>query len=102
MPEFLQNIDLGGLTAIVLGCGVLCVAGFLLFFGLQIIGTILGTFVGFLEIFVGVLAGGPVAWCGCALLLMACGVCGVMAVLIANAIPACETNPIMFCRFLGY
>jgi hypothetical protein len=102
MPTFLQNIDTGTAVLLAVGCVLLCGVGFLLVFGLQIIGTLLGTLTGFIEVFIHILAGGPVAWCGCGLLVMACGLCAVVTLMIANAIPNCETNPIMFCRLLGY
>jgi hypothetical protein len=99
MPEFLQNVDLGGLTLIVVGCGLLCVVGFLLVFGLQII---VGAIGGFIEIFFSILAGGPVAWCGCGLFLVACLIVTVIGIFIVNTMSSCDTNPIMFCRLLGY
>jgi hypothetical protein len=102
MPEFLQQIDIGTVTLIAVGCVVLCGVGFLLVFGLQIIGTLLGALSGFFEMGVGILAGGPVAWCGCGLFVMACLVCGGIALFVATAIPNCATNPVMFCRLLGY
>jgi hypothetical protein len=100
MPEFLQNVDIGTALLITVGCVLLCGVGFLLFFGIQIIGGLFGTIFGFLELFIDILAGGPVAWCGCLLLLSACAVCAGLALFISQL--NCETDPIMFCRFLGY
>jgi len=99
MPDFLQNIDLGGLTLVVVGCGLLLVIGFVLIFGMQII---VGTLGGLIQIFFSILAGGPVAWCGCGLFLIACSICAVIGIFIMNTMSSCNTDPIMFCRLLGY
>lgn len=101
MPDFLQQLDPGTAILIVVGCVLLCGVGFLLLFGLQVIGTLIGALTGFFELFAGILAGGPVAWCGCGLLLMACALCAGVVLFVATALPNCETNPVMFCRFFG-
>lgn len=102
MQELLQGFGSNPVVFLGIGCALLCVVGFVLVFGLQIVGTLIQSIFGFFDLFLGILTGGPVAWCGCLLLIMACFVCGGLAIFIANALPACETNPIMFCRLLGY
>jgi hypothetical protein len=95
---FLQNVDIGTLLFISIGCVLLCVFGLVLFFGLQLLGTTLHTFVGLAELFGGIVNGGPVAWCGCALLLFICaGVVGTVVVVVS-----CNTNPsaMNFCLLL--
>jgi hypothetical protein len=84
--EFLQTADMGALLLISIVLVVLCVVGLLVFFGLQIIGT---TFFGLIEVVTGVISGGPAVWCGCLVLLAACGACAGGALLVAT----CSANP---------
>lgn len=95
----LPNIDFGSLLVIaVIGFG-LCIVGLLLFLGLQIIGTTVSAFTGILELFGSIVNGGPIAWCGCLVVLFICiGVIGV-ALLVVN----CNANPysMNFCQFLA-
>ena len=86
---FLQNVDIGTLLFISIGCVLLCVVGLLLFFGLQLLGTTLHTFVGLAQLFSGIVNGGPVAWCGCAFVLFMC----VIVVSVAVVAVTCKTNP---------
>lgn len=102
MPDFLQQIDPGTAVLIVVGCVLLCGVLILLLFGLQVLGALLSALTGCFHVFGGILAGGPVAWCGCGLLLMACALCAGIGLFVATAIPNCQTNPVMFCRFFGY
>jgi hypothetical protein len=83
--DILQGADLGTLliaSVILVG---LCVAGLLLMFGLQL----LGTLAGLLEVFTGFFTGGPIAGCGCVVLLVIC--VGVAA--IAWLVTTCSANP---------
>ncbi len=93
----LPNVDFGNLLIIaVIGFG-LCIVGLLLFLGLQIIGTTVSTFAGILQLLGSIVNGGPIAWCGCLLILFICiGVVGV-ALLVTN----CNANPysMNFCQF---
>lgn len=87
--EFLQNVDIGTLLFISIGCVLLCVFGLVLFFGLQLLGTTLNTFAGLVELFGGIINGGPLAWCGCAIFLVLCaGIVGLVVVVVS-----CNTNP---------
>ena len=95
--NLLQNANLGTPVLLVLGCGVLCVVGLLLFFGLQILGTTLHTVTGIFQLVTGVIHGGPIAWCGCLVVLFVCaGVVGG-ALLFAS----CKASPtsMNFCLF---
>jgi hypothetical protein len=96
--EFLQNLDVGTLALIAVGLLGLCVVGFLLFFGLQLIGSSLAVFSGLFDLFGGILGGGPVAWCGCLVLLLLCGGCAAVVWVITT----CNSNPaaMNFCSLL--
>lgn len=99
--DFLQNIDPG--SALLLLCGLcgLCIVGVVLLFGLQIIGGLLGAVGDILEIFIGLVSGGPAEWCGCLLFILGLGVCGGLIFLITAGLSACETNPTNFCALFG-
>lgn len=93
----LQNVDTGNLLFLAVGCVVLCVVGLALFFGMQILGTTLHTFVGLVELFGSIVNGGPVAWCGCLVVVFIC------AGLIGGTLlfTSCKANPtsMNFCLF---
>jgi hypothetical protein len=93
-----QSLDLGTLLLISVGCVLLCVVGLLLMFGLQILGTGLSTIMGIFELFNGIISGGPVAWCGCLVVLFLCiGVIGTIFLYTS-----CQANPaaMNFCQLL--
>lgn len=86
----------------VLGCACLCVVGFMLVGGLQLVGGLLGTVSSLVEIVFDVLSGGPVSWCGCLVLIFVCvgGVGG--AYLITQALATCGTpQAINLCSLFG-
>ena len=87
--DILQNLDIGSLLFISIGCVLLCVLGLVLMFGLQLIGTTVSTIVGVMELFSSIVGGGPIAWCGCAVLLMLCF--GVVVIALLSV--SCATNP---------
>jgi hypothetical protein len=91
---FLQNANV---LTLALGCGVLCVVGLLLFFGLQILGTGLHTVVGIVQVLGGIVNGGPIAWCGCLAVIFVCVAVVGGALLFAS----CKANPtsMNFCLF---
>lgn len=97
--DLLQNINLGSPVVLAVGCAVLCVVGLLLFFGLQLLGTTLNTVAGLFQLVGGIMNGGPIAWCGCLVVVFVCvGIVGG-ALLFAS----CRTNPtsMNFCLFFG-
>jgi hypothetical protein len=98
MPQFLQNIDIGTVLLLAVGCIGLFVVVLLLFFGLQVLGTTLSVFSGVLHLFEGVINGGPGVWCGCLVLLFICGGCAGLALVVTT----CQSNPsaINFCLLL--
>jgi hypothetical protein len=100
--DFLQNIDINTALPVVIICVILCGIGIFLFFGMQLISTSFGVILGFVELFINVVTGGPVAWCGCALLLFACAICAGIVLLAASVLPTCGTSDaVNFCQILG-
>lgn len=84
-------------------CVGLCVTGLILLFILQFVGGIFAGVMSMFEIVFQVIAGGPIAWCGCLIGILAC--CGIFGVLVAGAsiLQDCGTpNAVNFCRLLGY
>src|SRR5262245_11567041 len=71
--DTMETIDSGSLLFIALGCGALCVIGIGLLFSFQILTSVVGAFSGIFQVIGTVLNGGPLAWCGCLLLLVVCG-----------------------------
>jgi hypothetical protein len=100
--EFLQNIDPATLVLLVMGLALICGVVVILFFGIQIIGSVLGVFGQFFGLLTGVVSGGPASWCGCLVLFGGCGLCSVLAYAVYQLSQSCGTNPVNFCRFLGY
>ncbi len=82
----LPNMDVGALLLISIVLVFLCVVGLLLFFGFQLIGSTLVNVVGLVVTVVG---GGPQMWCGCLVLLLACGACAGLVLLYST----CSANP---------
>ncbi len=95
------NLDPQTVTIIVV-IAALCIGGLILSFILPIISGIFGVFSNFIEIFIDVLTGGPVAWCGCILLLLfLVGFCGFIAVM-AYSLSTCGTpDAVRFCTWFG-
>lgn len=101
--EFLDQINIGNgeLRTLAVLAGVLCCGGVLLLLVFQVLGGALSLFSGVLDIIVSVLEGGPIAWCGCLLLIFGCCACTVFMVAFAGAVTTCGTeNPLVICRFL--
>jgi hypothetical protein len=92
----LPNIDTGTVLLLAIGAVFLCVLGLLVVFGLQVVGTTLTTVFSTLGLLIN---GGPAVWCGCLVLILACGACVVGAILITS----CNANPgsMNFCMFLN-
>ncbi len=97
MPN-IAGVDINTVLILVLGCGVLCVIGLVLVFGVQLLGSTVAAFFGLIELFTGVISGGPASWCGCLLLVAICGGLAAAAALIA----VCGSNPnaMNFCLLL--
>lgn len=87
-------------TLIFIGVGLvlLCFVGLALFVVLQFFGNILGSVAGFFGLFFDVIQGGPLAWCGCLLLVGACAICA--GIIYLGSI--CGTpNAVNFCALFG-
>ena len=98
----MENFLTDNAILIVVGCALLCGVGILLFLGLQLLefaGAIIGAIIGIFELFLGVLGGGPVAWCGCLLVLLVIVSCAGIVFLLATS---CGTeNAINLCSVFG-
>ena len=100
--ELLQNIDPAHLPWIAVGCALLCVALVVIGFLLQAISSIFDVIVGVIEVVVEVAQGGPVAWCGCSLLIIGLIACAGFAFLYLNAPESCAEHPTRFCQWFGF
>ena len=91
-----QWTALGGLVLL------LCVGGLLVGVILPIIANLLSVVGGFVEFFLHIVTGGPVAWCGClavAIVLASC--CGIVA-LAGFTLSTCGTpDAVRFCQWFG-
>ncbi len=100
--ELLQNIDPAQLPLIAAGCALLCVSLVVVGFLLQAVSGIFEVIGGLIEVALEILRGGPVAWCGCALLIAVFVVCVGLAFLVLNAPESCAANPTRFCQWFGF
>lgn len=100
--DLLQNIDPAHLPYVAVGCALLCLVALVIGFLLQAVAGVFDVIFGLFEIFIDLLQGGPVAWCGCivALVALAAAVGGVL--LLFNAPEACAEHPTNFCRWFGF
>ncbi len=99
--EFLQDVNAGTLILIALGLAGLCLVAVILFFGVQIIGTILGILGEAVGLATGIL-GNPTSCCGCLLLVGVIVVCGGIILAISSALGACGTpDATNLCTLLG-
>lgn len=100
--ELLQNIDPAHLPWIAVGCALLCVALVVIGFLLQAVSSIFEVIAGVIEVVVEVAQGGPVAWCGCALLIIGLIACAGFTFLYLNAPESCAEHPTRFCQWFGF
>lgn len=83
-------------------CGLLCCGG--LFVGivlpiLGIFGDVIGLVGHIFGAFFDILSGGPLAWCGCFLVLFGCFICFGLVVTIISILSTCGTpDAVNFCR----
>ena len=102
MDQFLQNFNANSALTIAAICGGLCLVAVILFFGLQLISGTFGVVIGIVELFVHVFSGGPIAWCGCLLLLASCAVCSGIVIALLTILPKCGTpEAVNFCQLFG-
>lgn len=100
--EFLQNIDPSHLPYIAVGCALLCVAAVVIGFLLQAVSGIFDVILGLIEVAAEIMQGGPVAWCGCILLIAGLIACAGFTFLFLNAPDSCAANPTRFCQWFGF
>lgn len=87
-----------------IGCVLLCGVGIVLMIALQFITGTLDVLLQFVDLFWQIVSGGPVAWCGCAVVLFGCFMCaGLSLYIVLNVLPTCGTiNQVQFCTLFGY
>lgn len=100
--ELLQNIDPALLPYIAVGCPLLCAVIVVIGFALQTVGSFFDVIFGFIQAATGILEGGPMAWCGCILLLLGCIACAGIVFLFATAPGNCAEYPTRFCEWFGF
>lgn len=100
--DFLQQIGPNLVIWLVVGCGLLCVGGVVLFVVLQFLGFGFDILFTALSIVGNVLTGGPIAWCGCMVFICGFGVCAIVTWALVEVVPNCGTSEALnVCRFLG-
>ncbi len=100
--ELLQNIDPSLLPYIGVACALLCLILIVIGFVLQAVSGFFDVIVGLMEIVVEILQGGPVAWCGCVLLVAGLLGCSGLVFLYLNAPASCAEHATNFCRWFGF
>lgn len=94
-------IEPGLLPYIGIGCALLCAAMVVIGFVLQAVGGFLDVFFGIFEVFLEILQGGPIAWCGCLIVIFGCIGCSGFVFFMLNASTSCIEYPTNFCRWFG-
>ncbi len=100
--EALQNIDPAHLPIIGVGCAALCIVAFVIAFALQAVSSIFEVIFGLVELLIELLQGGPVAWCGCILLIAGALAFAGAIILVAHAPESCAAHPTRFCQWFGF
>lgn len=102
--EWLQTIDLSQLPLpiIAVGCALLCGALMAVAFVLQAVSGVFDVILGLVEVASEIARGGPVAWCGCALLIGVLLAGAGFAFLLLHAPESCAANPTRFCQWFGF
>ena len=96
--DFLQNIDPTILAIGGLACVGICVVGVVLSF----ISGIFDVLIGLVEIIGQIAGGGPVAWCGCLVILGGCGICAGIVAFLPSINASCQANYTNFCQLFGF
>ncbi len=100
--ELLQNIDPSHLPFIAVGCALLCVALLVIGFLLQAVSSLFDVVAGLIQVALEIAQGGPIAWCGCSLLIIGLIACAGIAFLFLNAPESCAIQPTRFCQWFGF
>jgi hypothetical protein len=94
-----QNVDL---TTLALIAVALCGVGIVAFVLIHVFGMFMGVFTGIFQLVSHLIAGGPVAWCGCLLAALGVGACGLLTITMVSIYSSCGTaTAVNFCRFFG-
>lgn len=102
MESLLNTADPSSLVMLALCCALLCIVGVVLMLGLQIISGFLDVFTSIFGLFFDVLSGGPVAWCGCLVMIFGCAGLVGLGILFSQVLSTCGTpQAVNFCQFLG-
>ena len=102
MMDILQSIDPALLPYIGVGCALLCVVVLVIGFVLQAVSGIFEVVLGLFEIAVDIVQGGPIAWCGCGLLIIALAAGAGAIFVMLNAPASCAEHPTQFCLWFGF
>lgn len=100
--DLLQNLDPSNLPYVAVGCALLCLVALVIGFLLQAVSGIFDVVFGLFEIVIDMLQGGPVAWCGCLLLLAGLAAAAGAVLLLVFAPEACAEFPTNFCSWFGF
>ncbi len=100
--ELLQNIDPSHLPFIAVGCALLCVSVLVIGFLLQAVSSLFDVVAGLIQVALEIAQGGPIAWCGCSLLIIGLIACAGIAFLFLNAPESCAIQPTRFCQWFGF
>ena len=100
--DWLQNIDPSQLPLLAAGCALLCVVVFIIAFVLQAVSGVFEVVFGLFQVFIDMLQGGPVAWCGCLFVFVALLSVAGAVLLFLNAPESCAAQPTRFCQWFGF
>ena len=100
--DLLQNIDPAHVPYIAVGCALLCALIVVIGFLLQAVSGLFDVIAGLIEVAAEIARGGPVAWCGCALLAAVLLALAGFGFLYLNAPESCAANPTRFCQWFGF
>lgn len=102
--EFLSNLDPNTVVLLALACGGICVVSIVLIIAAQAFSSVMGVFIAISQFFTQILSGGPIAWCGCLVVIFLCiGLVGG-GLGLASLHSTCSADPsaMNFCALLGY
>lgn len=102
MAELLQSLDPENPLTLAVACALLCLVGLVLSLGMQALSGVLEIISSLAGMFMELLSGGPVAWCGCLALLALLVGGGIVAVMLVQGLASCGTpEAINFCALLA-
>lgn len=103
LQPILQSINLNDAALLGVVCSCLCVILIVVGFVLQFVGGTLEAVFGLFGFVFDIIQAGPLAWCGCLVLLLICGGCCAITFGASSLFATCGTpEQINLCRFIGY